>query len=150
MVVVGAVMGKPDSADAELFRLVVTGEVQLAVSDDLLSELVRVMHYPYVESRINSPGRAFEVAVDLMHMGSWYRPWRLDWPSLRDLKDWWVLDLDFESGADYVVTRDPDLLEDAPPLGFEVRTPAEFLTELRSWFTRRSFPTERRTGQITA
>ena len=43
-----------------------------------------------------------------------------------------MLDFAFESGADYVVTRDPDLLEDAPPLGFEVRTPAEFLTELRS------------------
>lgn len=132
MVVVGAIMGKPDSADAEVFRSVVTGEAQLAVSDAFLSELVRVMHYPYVESKINSPGRAFEVAVDLMHMGSWYRPRPLEWPSLRDLKDWWVLDLAFESGADYIVTRDLDLLEDAPPLGFEVRTPPEFLTELRS------------------
>jgi putative PIN family toxin of toxin-antitoxin system len=131
MVILGAVIGKQDSADALVVRAAtIGGQAQVAVSDDFLSELVKVMSYPEIESRIERPVRAFEIALDLMQMGLWYTPRRLEWPSLRDPKDWWVLDLAFESGADCIVTRDSDLLEDAPPLAFEVRTPFEFLQEL--------------------
>lgn len=130
-VVVGAVIGKPGSDEERTVTAVVTGEAQLALSDDFLSELVRVMRYPEVESKIRSSGKAFALATDLASMGVMYRPRRLPWPRLRDRKDWWVLDLAYEAGADYIVTKDRDLLEDAPPLGFEVRTPSELLRELR-------------------
>lgn len=39
-------------------------------------------------------------------MGYTYHPRRLDWPSLRDPKDGWILDLACASGADYIVSYD--------------------------------------------
>jgi predicted nucleic acid-binding protein len=67
-------------------------------------------------------------------MGDLYRPRRYDWPSLRDPNDRWVLDLAFESGADFVVTWDPDLLEytrdRGVPHGFDVLTPSRLLRGL--------------------
>ncbi len=137
VVVVAALLGRADSSSAEVVREVATGGVRLALSDDFLVELTRKVQDPNVEGKIGSAGRAFEIAFDLGFMGFHHRPARYPWRGLRDPKDRWVLDLAAEVGADYVVTFDKDLLEDAPPLGFEVRTPPELLRELRSRRSRR-------------
>jgi putative PIN family toxin of toxin-antitoxin system len=132
MVVVAAIVGDPEGASARVMRAVSTGEVRLALSDDYLSELVRVIGYPEVEEKIEHPVRAFEVALDITGMGSMYHPRRHDWPSVRDSGDWWVLDLAYESGADFIVTLDTGLFRDAPGLGFNVALPADFLYQLRA------------------
>jgi putative PIN family toxin of toxin-antitoxin system len=129
-VVIAALLGRRDSANARLVREVATGGVRLAVSDDFLSELTRKVQDPNVEGKIGSAGRAFEIALDLGFMGRHYHPRRFPWRGLRDPGDRWVFDLAYESGADYVVTWDRDLLENAPPLGFEVRTPPQLLQEI--------------------
>lgn len=131
MVALAGVFGNQAAAGYRTVRCVSTGEARLAISDDCLSELVRVINYPDVERRIEKPARAFEVALDLGTMGIMHHPRRLDWPSLKDPDDGWVLDLAFESGADRIVTRDKDLRDAARSLGFEVRSPAELLHELR-------------------
>jgi putative PIN family toxin of toxin-antitoxin system len=131
-VVVGAVLGHPGAPNARVLREATTGGLRLALSDDFLSEVVRKMRDPEVEERIGSAGRAFEIALDLAFHGFHYRPLRRFWHELRDQDDWWVLDLAYESGADYIVTWDPDILEDARDMGFEVRTPPELLAELRT------------------
>jgi putative PIN family toxin of toxin-antitoxin system len=131
-VVVGAVLGRPHAPNAQVLREAATGGVRLALSDNFLSEVVRKMRDPEVEERIGSAGRAFEIALDLAFHGCHYRPLRRFWYGLRDPNDWWVLDLAYESGADYIVTGDSDIIEDAPALGFEVRTPPELLQELRT------------------
>jgi predicted nucleic acid-binding protein len=63
-------------------------------------------------------------------MGQIFYPKMLDWPTLRDRKDWWILDLAYEAGADFIVTRDKKVLTAGTVLGFEVLTPPEFLKEL--------------------
>lgn len=131
VVLIGAILGRPKGADAQVVRAVATGNVRLAVSDDALREVVRVLAYPEVEAKIERPVRAFEVALALGLMGTLYHPRRLDWPSLRDPKDGWVLDLAFEAGAEHIVTRDSHLLELAPGLGFDIKTPPEMLHMLR-------------------
>lgn len=131
-VVVRALTGRPDSSSSEVVRMAQTGEVRLAVSDAFLAETTRVLREPRVESRIASAGRAYEVALDLGFMGFHYRPRRHDWPSVPDPDDYWMLDLALTSGADFIVTWDPHLLDHEIPLPVEVVTPTRFLEESRS------------------
>jgi predicted nucleic acid-binding protein len=49
MVIVAAVSGNPEGASAIAVRAIASGEATLAISDDYLSELVRVMGYPAIE-----------------------------------------------------------------------------------------------------
>jgi predicted nucleic acid-binding protein len=63
MVIVAAVSGDSESASARAVRSIASGEASLAISDEYLSELVRVMGYPDVEKRIGRPVRAFEAAL---------------------------------------------------------------------------------------
>ena len=132
MVVVAGVIGSPEGASAVVIREVATGGVRLAISDDYLRELVRVIGYPTVEHQIGRPVRAFEVALDLGTMGFMHHPRRYDWPSLRDPGDSWILDLAYEASVDYVVTGDDAVIEAAAELGFEVATPPELLRVLRA------------------
>jgi putative PIN family toxin of toxin-antitoxin system len=106
MVVVSGVTGDPEGPSAAILDAVSTGEVRLAISDDQLSELVRVFRYPEIEERLRKPVRAFEAALDIGYMGIMHHPRRLDWPSLRDPKDSWILDLAHIAGADYIVSYD--------------------------------------------
>lgn len=128
-VVARAVLGSPDAASAAVVDAVETGTVRLALSDDYLQELVRVMEKPYLRRNADAD-KAFRIAFALGYMGASYRPTRHDWPSIPDSKDWWLLDLAFESGADAIVTWDTRHLGPARPLGFEVLTPSEFLGTL--------------------
>ena len=131
MVVMSSIIGKLDGADATVVNAVATGEVQLAISDDQLSELVRVVGYGDIEVQISRPIRAFEVALDLGSMGFMYHPRRFDWPSLTDQKDGWMFDLAYVSGADYIVTYDNAVHEAADQLGFESIYPGDLLQILR-------------------
>ena len=117
-------------------RAIASGEATLAISDDYLSELVRVMGYPEIEERIERPVRAFETALDVGAMGVMYHPRRLDWPTLRDVGDNWVFDLAYESGADYIVTIDRDIRDAASELGFNAIYPGDLLEMLRRHYER--------------
>lgn len=89
------------------------------------------MSKPSVRSRIERPGRAFGIALDLGVMGFFHRPRRLDWPSVSDPEDWWMPDLAFDSGAAAIVTWDRHLRDAEMPFAVEVMTPPELLERLR-------------------
>jgi putative PIN family toxin of toxin-antitoxin system len=131
-VVVSALVGPEESPSSQLMRAVATGEVVLLISDAFLSEVSRVVGYPDVEPRIVSAARAFRIALDLGVMGTHHHPPRYDWPSIEDPGDGWMLDLAWSMWADYIVTKDPHLLEPELPFPIDVRTPAQFLHELRA------------------
>lgn len=131
MVVVAGVIGDPDGPSAAVLDTVSTGGARLAISDDQLSELVRVFGYPEVEERVKRPVRAFEVALDIGYMGTMRHPRRFDWPSLEDPKDSWIFDLAHACGADYIVSYDGAVEEAAKKLGFECVPPEVLLRKLR-------------------
>lgn len=54
-----------------------------------------------------------------------------EWPSLSDIKDWYLLDLLFDSGADALVTEDKQILKAGRFLKLEVLRPDELLR--KSW-----------------
>lgn len=110
-VVVAAILGSSGSSNDRTVRAVATGAVRLALSDDGLREMSRTMNHPDAASRIERPGGAFDAALDLGVMGFLHRPRRLDWPSVPDPKDWWMLDLALDSNADFIVTWDGHLLD---------------------------------------
>ena len=74
VVFIGAVIGRETGADALVSRAVATGELRLALSDDALRELTRVLSYPEVEAKVKKPIRVFEVALAVGLMGTLYRP----------------------------------------------------------------------------
>jgi putative PIN family toxin of toxin-antitoxin system len=135
LVVVSAIIGNPSSASFALLRAIETGECHLAVSDDWLRELVRVLEYPHIAGLIGAdsgkPARAFRIALGIGLMGRLYRPRRLDWPSLSDPNDGWIFDLAFESQADLIVSRDTRVIAAGQALDFEVLEPAEVLKRIR-------------------
>ena len=130
MIVLGAIIGKPNGSDARVLRLVETGSLRLASSDAWLRELSDVLSRPEISALVSDPGRAFRAALTVGTTGAAYRPERFDWPTLSDPKDWWMLDLAFESGADVIITRDKKVLKAAPKLGFEALTPPQLLERL--------------------
>ena|ERR671916_287235 len=130
LVVVSALIGPERGSSRRVVWAVATGEVRLAVSDDFFREVSRVIRYPDVTRNIRGPVRAFEVATEIALMGEMNRPRKLDWPSLRDPKDGWMLDLAWNSVADYIVTRDPHLLNFTPPFPVQVWEPHQLLADL--------------------
>jgi putative PIN family toxin of toxin-antitoxin system len=136
MVVVSGIIGSREGASAAVLDAVATGEIHLAISDEQLTELVRVLGYEGIEEQIGKPMRAFEVGLDIGYWGFMYHPRRLDWPSLSDSKDGWIFDLAYTAGVDYIVSYDEGVRDAAAALGFEVLLPEELLERLRQQYER--------------
>jgi predicted nucleic acid-binding protein len=109
---------------------VASGAVTLAVSDEFFRELSSVAGYPDVEPQIVSSARALRYGLDLGFMGRMFHPTRYDWPSIRDRKDGWMLDLAWMAQASYIVSRDPHLTEAEMPFSVEVLEPQQLLERL--------------------
>ena len=131
MIVVGGVIGRTSGSDATVLHLIETGGVRLASSDAWLRELQDVLTRPVILESVADPGRLVRAALTVGVMGALYRPQRFDWPSLTDPKDWWMLDLAFESGADAIITRDTKVLKAAAKLGVQALMPPELLRMLQ-------------------
>ena len=108
------------------------GEIRFVVSADLLAELQRVLGYPRVLALGTgiTPRAAFGLAVELLTLSE-YHPFveRLEWPTLRDPKDWYLLDLLAATGADALLTLDKKLLEAGDALSLNVMTLEDFHSE---------------------
>jgi putative PIN family toxin of toxin-antitoxin system len=130
MVVVSGIIGKRSGSDARTLEAIDTGRVRLALSDAWLRELTDVLGREFMSEHDPEPGRAFRAGLTLGLMGTLFRPERLDWVTLRDHNDWWLLDLAYASGADCIVTRDRRVLEAATQLGFDALMPPAFLEYL--------------------
>ncbi len=129
-VVVSALVGPAGSPHDLLIDRVASGDVLLALSDDFLRELSRVVGYPDVEPQIVSAARAVRYGLELGVMGNLQPTPRHDWPSIRDPKDGWMLDLAWTVSADYIVSRDPHLTDAKMPFPVEVLEPQQLLSRL--------------------
>lgn len=129
MVIARALFDSKNSPEYRVVSAIETGDIRIAVSDDSLSELSRVVRYDDIRERMTSPILALEIGLYIGVMGDFCTPERHEWPSMGDRKDWWVLDLAFDSGADYIVTDDGDFSE-VGKLGLEAITPSQLLEEV--------------------
>jgi predicted nucleic acid-binding protein len=106
------------------------GAMRLALSDELLREAGRVVWREDRRGQIRSASRAFEAAMDLWNHGFMYHPRRLDWPSITDKEDYWILDLAWAAEVDYIVSRDPHLTTATLPMQIEVLEPHQLIGRL--------------------
>ena len=111
-----------------------TGRVSLAVSDAILAETARVLlTSPHIRQRYHYPDTAVQEFCDgLTQVGEW----RTDVPPLhgvcRDPNDDMVLACALAAVAEYLVTRDKDLLVLRQYAGIAIVTPEAFLAVLRA------------------
>lgn len=129
-VVISALIGSERASSYRVVRAAGTGEVRLALSDAFLAELVRTVRRRYEQGMIVNAARAFEVALDVGLMGELYTPAGHEWPSVSDPGDYWLPDLAWEAGADFVVSGDPHLHGIELPFPVEVVTATEFVRRL--------------------
>jgi predicted nucleic acid-binding protein len=106
------------------------GPLRVALSDAYLRELFEVVTRPNVESQIKSASRAFVTATDLWIHGTLYHPMRIDWLTVVDLEDHWVLDLAWAAEADFIITLDSHLTQPTMPFPVEVVEPVDLLARL--------------------
>ena len=131
MVVVSGIIGQVGASDALTLLAFETGKANLSLSDACLREYAAVLAREFFTQKNPQPERIFRAGLMIGLEGKLYRPKRLDWDSLSDKKDWWMLDLAFDSGADFIVTRDKKVLKAANASGFVALKPPEFLKQLQ-------------------
>jgi len=101
-----------DGPAASALRLVESGDVELFVSSQTLAELREVLEYPEVRaiSPAMTPLRVAAFLQRLTFRATLRRRVRRVFHFARDPKDEAYLDLAFAAKADYLVSRDKDLL----------------------------------------
>lgn len=125
-IILSGATGKRGSVLRQLHERFRRAELRYVLSQALLDELKTVLSYPKVIALGMTPALAFDMAVDLLHLGEYIAPvTRYDWPSVPDRKDWYLLDLLYTSGADCLITQDKPLLQAARALGLPTLHPSE-------------------------
>ena len=124
----------PQGVAAAVLAQIRAGRAVLVLSDAILAETARVLlTYPHIRQRYHYPDTAVQEFCDgLAHVGEV----RTDFPPLsgvcRDPNDDMVLACAVAAGAQYLVTRDNDLLVLQQYEGIVIVTPEAFLAWLRS------------------
>ncbi len=124
----------PQGAAAAVLAHVRTGRVSFAVSDAILAETARVLlTSPHIRQRYHYPDTAVQEFCDgLTQVGELMT----DVPPLRgvcrDPNDDMVLACALAAAAEYLVTRDKDLLVLRQYEGIAIITPEAFLAVLRA------------------
>ena len=119
-----------DAESRRVVRAAGTGAIRLALSDELLREAVELVRRKDRHGQIHSASLAFEACMDLWSHGALYHPFRLDWPSITDKEDYWVLDFAWAAKVDYVVSLDPHLTTVTLPMQIEVLEPYQVIGRL--------------------
>jgi putative PIN family toxin of toxin-antitoxin system len=105
-------------------------EDQVAVSEQVMTELVEVLHRPSIAHFV-TPHLRSELLGQLVVLGVPFEPTE-PVTDCRDAKDNKYLELALAAGADMVVSSDADLLVLHPWRGVRILRPADYLGEAES------------------
>ncbi|MDZ7703046.1 MAG: hypothetical protein U5L04_01005 [Trueperaceae bacterium] len=133
-VLLPAVSGQPTSPERRLWNKFRRGQLGIVFSDALITEFLEVLRYPEVQALGITPAVSGMLVYDLFLLGDYYSPQEmtvLDWPTLGDKKDWYLLDLLFTSRADGLITRDKKVIVAGKKLAMPVVHPDAL--EQRGW-----------------
>lgn len=126
-VLLNAITAPPASILGRLNLRFRRGEIRIVLSEALLSEFLLILEYPRIKQRFAlTAADGFATARDLLLLGEYVAPVpRWDWPSLSDPKDWFLLDLLFESRAAALITQDGAVLRAGMALQMPVLHPKD-------------------------
>jgi putative PIN family toxin of toxin-antitoxin system len=126
-------VAKQGSLTERFYRAFSRSDICLVFSSELTLELQEIVAYPKVVAKGVTPAIAFRLAREIYELGEYYpRVNRYDWPSLKDKKDWYLLNLLFDSGADGLITQDQSVLDAGKFLGMPVFSLSEGAAE--GWY----------------
>ncbi len=115
--------GNPNQA----FSKVVSGEVELIISDEQFSELSEVLEYPKFQFSEEQKNR-FKTLI--LELATFVKPVEKIDVIKNDPDDNVILEAAVEGNVDYIVSGDPDLLEVKEFRGIKIITAKQFLEEL--------------------
>ena len=119
--------GKP----AQLIQLARSGQVQLCMSQELLSELADVLLYPKFQVRLQRLGTTPEaLLINVSRLVSFCQGGvSVDVPGLRDPNDMIVIQAAIAAQVMAIVSGDDDLLDLKSIAGISILTVTTFLTQ---------------------
>ena len=122
---------KPEAACHELIRLAKDGAFELFMSSDILEETAETLRYPHLRKRYDySDTDIIAFCQDLVLVGTITDDAPIV-PVVRDPDDDKIVACAVAAGADYLVSRDKDLLTLKEHEGISIISPETFLRILR-------------------
>ena len=122
---------KPGAACHELIRLAKDGAFELFMSSDILEETAETLRYPHLRKRYDySDTDIIAFCQDLVLVGTITDDAPIV-PVVRDPDDDKIVACAVAAGADYLVSRDKDLLILKEHEGISIISPEAFLRILR-------------------
>jgi putative PIN family toxin of toxin-antitoxin system len=119
-------------APAQILTLWEEERFDLVVSQPILKELERVIHYPRIQQRYNLPEEDVARFLQLIRGGAIVVEPNVEIEAIeRDPSDNRYLECAIEAGASYIVSGDQHLLELEEFRGIVILPPAAFLAVLR-------------------
>jgi putative PIN family toxin of toxin-antitoxin system len=119
-------------ASAQILRLWEEEQFDLVVSQPILQELERVIHYPRIQQRYNLPEEDVVRFLRLVRGGASVVEPDFEIQAVeRDPSDNRYLECAIEAGASYIVSGDQHLLELGEFQGIVILPPAAFLAVLK-------------------
>jgi putative PIN family toxin of toxin-antitoxin system len=116
----------------DLLHQAQAGEFSICVSEEILTEIGRVLEYPRVRKRYRYADEAVTEYVALLRVVSQVV---IDLPKIkpvvRDPNDDMIIACASKAGAEYIVTRDKDLLTLGSYQGMDIVSPEEFVNLLK-------------------
>lgn len=116
--------GKPN----EVFNRVVSGELELVISDEQFNELAEVLDYPKFQFTGEQKDRFKSL---ILEVATFVKPTEKIDAIKNDPDDNTVLEAAVAGNADYIVSGDPDLLELKKFRKIKIVTAKEFLREIK-------------------
>jgi len=116
--------GKPK----QVFEKVISGRVELVISDDQFSELSKVLDYPRLQFTEEQKDRFKSLILEI---ATFVRPVEEIDVIKRDPDDNMILECAVAGSVHYIVTGDPDLLGLKEFRGIKIVTAKEFLKEIK-------------------
>ena len=127
-VLLNGITGKPGSLNRRLYEGFTHGLVQFVISEPWLEEFERVLNYPQVINLGITPSLVAKTMRELLLLADYVAPVpRFDWTGLGDLKDWYLLDLLWESGCDGLITQDSKVHRYGQKYGLPIYKPGELV-----------------------
>jgi putative PIN family toxin of toxin-antitoxin system len=127
-VLLNGLSGSQSSVNRKIYQAFLRGHVGVVVSESWLCELERVLDYPAIQRLGISAGTSARAMRDMLQLGECIAPVPMfDWVSVHDRKDWYLLDLLFESAASGLVTQDKLLLQAGKRLRMPIFHPRDLL-----------------------
>ncbi len=128
---VSAVINTPFSVSQEVYQNFINRKFVLIISPLILEELDEVIHRKSVTKFHKRPDKELqEVIKDLTNM-SYLVPGVTKIEVVRDSDDNMIVAAAIEGKADYIISRDGDLLDLKSYRGIKIITPEEFMGILR-------------------